>query len=173
MTEFSNFDKRRSSSSRLYEPKQLNSRHHEILRMNMLGYSNVDIAKMLGCSLATVSTAINSQLGREHAALLKSEADYSAVETAKKIRELAPRALAILSEVLENSETPAAVRARVAQDLLDRGGYAPVKSVSMTSTSIQLTGNDLENLKSQALLRAKQNDIVIDVLPLEEEEGNE
>ena len=39
------YDRRRNLNGRKYQPKQLNEKHHEILRLAMLGYSNVEIAQ--------------------------------------------------------------------------------------------------------------------------------
>ena len=77
MTQAISYDRRRNLSGRKYQPKQLNEKHHEILRLAMLGYSNVEIAQRLSCTPATVSIVRNSGLGRHQASLLKAEADHS------------------------------------------------------------------------------------------------
>ena len=99
MTQLSVPDKRRSPTGRKYEPKQLNQKHHEILRLALLGYSNVEIAERLHCTPVTVSTVRNSGLGRQQASLLKAEADFHAIETAKRIRELAPGAIETINQI--------------------------------------------------------------------------
>lgn len=153
---------------RAYEPKQLNARHHEILRLNLLGMSNIDIAKQLGCTPATVSTVLNSRLGKVQATVFKEGADADAMQVAKRIRELAPKAVALMNEIIENEDMPSAVRLRAAQDMLDRAGFAPTKQVSVNATQINLSGQDLEKLKQIALDRARHNGIVIDVTASEE-----
>lgn len=163
MTQLSSFDRRRTASPRAYEPKTLNARHHEILRLSLLGYSNKEIAGRLDCTPATVSNVLNSGLGREHSALLRAEADYNALETAKRIREISPKAIELVERLITDDDTPAAVRLRAAQDVLDRAGFAPVKNVNVKSTSVTLTGADLDALKETALQRARMNGLVVDV----------
>lgn len=170
MTQAISYDRRRNLSGRKYQPKQLNEKHHEILRLAMLGYSNVDIAKRLSCTPATVSTVRNSGLGRMQASLLKAEADHSAIETAKRIRELAPDALEAIQMLMRDEEAPAHVRLSAAKDLLDRAGYAAPKQVNVSSTHVSLSGEDLEGLKAIALQRAQMNGLVIDVTPEDSEE---
>lgn len=163
MSSLSVVDRRQSPMPRAYQPKQLNNRHHEILRLSLLGFSNKEIAEKLDCTPATVSIALNSGLGRVHSSILRSEADGVAVEVAKRIREIAPKAIAIVSEIMEDAEVPSHTRLRAAQDLLDRAGFAPVKKVDMNSTNVSLTANDLDNLKEVALRRAMENGLVVDV----------
>ncbi len=165
------YDRRRTQSPRAYEPKSLNARHHRILQLSLLGYSHKQIAESLGCTPATVSTVVNSGLGRAQSALLRAEADFNAVETAKEIRALAPRAIKLISDVLEDESVSAAVRLRAAQDALDRAGFAPVKTTNVNQVSVSLSSSDLDTLKEQALARAQANGLVLDVTPFSEEEA--
>lgn len=170
MTQVGSHDRRRNLSGRRYQPKQLNERHHEILRLAMLGYSNTEIAARLSCTPATVSIVRNSGLGRQQTSLLRAEADHSALETAKRIRELAPDALEAVREIMMNEDMPANVRLSAAKDVLDRAGFAATKQVKVSSTNVHLTGDDLDSLKTIALERAQMNGLVIDVSP--EDEGS-
>lgn len=163
MTTLRNFDRRRTDTPRAYEPKTLNARHHEILRLSLLGFSNKEIADKLGCTPATVSNTLNSGLGREHSAILRAEADASALETAKRIREISPKAIELIERLITDDEAPANVRLRAAQDALDRAGFAPVKNVNVSSMNVTLSGSDLDALKETALQRARMNGIVVDV----------
>lgn len=167
------FDRRRNPSGRKYQPKHLNEKHHEILRLAMLGYTNVQIAERLSCTPATVSTVRNSGLGRQQAMLLKAEADHAALETAKRIRELAPNAIEAIQQLMSNEEVPSHVRLSAAKDILDRAGYAAPKQVNVSSTNLTLSGEDLEGLKAIALQRARANGLVIDVSPTVEDSDKE
>lgn len=157
------FDRRRTLGPRAYEPKALNARHHEILRLSLLGLSHVEIAKKLSCTPATVSNAVNSGLGRAQSGVLSAAADYNAIQVAKSIRELAPGAIKAIGELIESEDVPSAVRLRAAVDVLDRAGFAAPKNVNVSSTSVHLTGDDLEHLKREALARAASAGVVIDV----------
>lgn len=158
-------DRRRAIDGRKYQPKELNAKHHEILRLALLGYSNVQIAEKVRCTPATVSTVRNSSLGRQQATLLKTEADRSTIETAKRIRNIASEALEVIYRLMGDDETPANVRLSAARDVLDRAGYAAPKQVNVSSTNIHLSGDDLEGLKEVALQRAQANGLVVDVTP--------
>lgn len=53
--------------------------------------------------------------------------DASAIEIRKRIQHLAPIALFKLEEILDDDKASESVRMKIAQDLLDRAGYDPVK----------------------------------------------
>lgn len=156
-------DRRCSGLPRAYQPKMLRSRQHQILRLNLLGYSNKDIADKLGVTPATVSNTVNSNLGRLRTQILSAELDHTAVEAAKEIRRLAPIAIRVIEETLTDDTVPAHVRLQAAKDALDRAGLGAAKKVDISSTSVSLSATDLENLKARALERAAANGLVIDV----------
>lgn len=148
-----------------YEPEKLNSRHHQILRLNLLGWKNKDIAERLGVSLVTVTTVVNSSLGRLKTQCMHAELDHTAMEAARQIRRLAPQAVQTVEEIMGDASAPMAVRLSAARDLLDRAGFAAPKKVDINSTSVSLSAADLESLKEAALLRAEANGVLIDVSP--------
>lgn len=162
MSQATTLDGRRNPYGRRYQPKKLNERHHNILRLHLLGYSNKEIADRLGCTPTSVSIAVNSNLGRIQASLMRAEVDNGAIEAAKRIRALAPKAIDVIEETMANEDVPAAVRLRAAQDALDRAGFGAVKRVDMRSTSVSLSSDDLEELKNSALARARENGLVVD-----------
>lgn len=158
-------DQRRSSMPRKYEPKQLNPLHHEILRRLLLGDSHKEIAEVLGCTVATVSNAANSGLGRDKLSVMTAVADMNSVEIAQQIRETAPKALAVIQEILESDTANYATKFRAAVDILDRAGHAPIKKIDIRRSATELSLDELETLKSQAIERAQQAGICIDVTP--------
>lgn len=145
------------------EPAQLNARHHQILRFHLLGWKNKDIAAHLGVSLMTVTTVVNSSLGRLKTQVMTAELDHTAMEAARRIRQLAPQAVQMVEEIMNSDEAPMAIRLSAAKDLLDRAGLAAPKKVDVNSTSVSLSASDLENLKAAALQRAAANGLLIDV----------
>lgn len=155
-------DNRRSDLPRKYEPKNLNPLHHEILRRAMLGDSHKEIAEALSCTVATVSNAVNSGLGRDKLSVMTAVADMSAVEIAKEIRETAPKALAMLQEILESDAANYSIKFRAAVDILDRAGHAPVKKVDIRRSATELSSDELETLKMEAVSRAMAAGICID-----------
>lgn len=162
MLNLAEYDQRRTSGPRSYEPKSLNAQHHEILRLTLLGKSQVDIAAELGCTPQTVNIAVNSGLGRDQLSLLHAEADVNAVEIAQKIRETAPVALAAIQSIIESPDVSAAVRLKASIDILDRAGHAPIKKVDVRKMSMELSADDLEGVKQLALQKAMEAGVIID-----------
>lgn len=150
-------DHRRIDGPRQYQPAALNERHRNILRLYALGYTIRDIASRLSCTPATVSNIVNSNLGRLHTDILRKGIDEAAMEAAKRVRALAPAALSVIEEILDDPSVPSAVRLRAAQDALDRAGFAAVKKMDVHTTSLSLTADDLATIKAQAMSRAAQN----------------
>ncbi len=159
----STVDARRTAVSRKYEPKQLNPLHHEILRRLVLGESHRDIAIALNCTPATVSNAANCGLGRDKLNYMSGAADVSAVEVAQKIRETAPKALAVIQTIIEDEEANYALRFKAATDILDRAGHGAVKKVDIKKSAMELSVDELEQLKQEALSRLFQTGVIIDV----------
>jgi hypothetical protein len=135
--------------------------HHEILRLAIMGHSRDEISEKVGCTPQTVTNTLNSRLGQEKLALLRAERDTSCTDVASAIRELAPRALEIMSEVMENGTTPAGVRLAASKDLLDRAGFAAPKQVQVTSVTAHLTHDEIKELKDRAMATATAQAIVV------------
>lgn len=161
----SQVDNRRSLEPRKYEPRQLNPLHHEILRRLLLGETHRDIATALTCTPATVSNVANSGLGREKLNYMSAAADMNSVEVAQKIRETAPKALAIIQQILEDDDANYALKFKAATDILDRAGHGAVKKVDVRKSAVELSADELERLKHQAMQKALEAGITIDVTP--------
>lgn len=155
-----------------YEPQKLNARHHEILRLTLLGYSDKEISEKLGCTKMAVVTARNCKLGQQYYNMLRVAADFHAVETAKRIRELAPKALEAIREIMDDESMPANTRLNAAKDILDRAGFAAPKQVQVQSTSLNLSPDDITNLKEEAIQRAMINGYLVDVPAITESSSN-
>lgn len=161
----SSADGRRSQFGAAWQPKTLSERHHNILRMHLLGYSNIEIAERLGCTPTAVGLAVNSNLGRIQTRMMRAELDNGAIEAAKRIRALAPKAIDVIEQTLDDPDAPIAVRLKAAQDALDRAGLGAVKKMDVRSTSVALSRDDLEDLRRDALARAIENGLVVDSSP--------
>ena len=123
-------------------------KHHEVIRLIVLGKTNVEIAKLLGCTKENISTIRNEPLVQAQVASLTSQADAEIVDIAKRISEIAPKAIDKLEQVLDSSETNAALQVTVARDLLDRAGHGAVKQHQVVST--HLSKEDLSEIKNRA-----------------------
>lgn len=81
--------------------------------------------------------------------------DAYTIDIARDIREFAPKALDLLKEILQGEGTSGqlaspALKVSVAKDLLDRAGYAPIKSIDVRSVHAHLTKEDIEEMKKRA-----------------------
>lgn len=123
-------------------------KHHEVIRLIVLGKTNVEIARLLGCTKENISTIRNEPLVQAQVASLTSQADAEIVDITKRIAEIAPKAIDKLEQVLDSTETNAALQVTVARDLLDRAGHGAVKQHQVVST--HLSKEDLSEIKNRA-----------------------
>lgn len=154
-------DRRRTGNRRQYEITHMTERHHEIARRLLLGQGNTEIASALGITPQMISVVRNSTCVREKLATMSGARDMDSVDLAKEIRELAPKALKVLEEIMVDTNAPKHVRLSAARDALDRAGYAPVKKVDVNSAHIVLDAEAIEAMKKRAYEVA--GDVVIDV----------
>jgi hypothetical protein len=106
-----------------WDPEQLRELHMEICRRVSLGQKNNVIASDLGITSQHVGNVRNSLSGRLFIDELQSEMNEGVVDISKRYKEIAPKANRVLHEIMENPNSPAAVRVNVAQDFLDKAGY--------------------------------------------------
>lgn len=101
---------------------------HEIMRLHVLGLKNVEIADRLGITAATVSNAVNSSLVKRQVAIMQAARDANTVDIAKRVAELAPKALQVMEDILDSDVETGAVRLRAATEILNRNiDTAPVR----------------------------------------------
>lgn len=134
-----------------FNPKRVSQHAQEVIRRHVAGFSNQEIAELVGISTATVGNILRSNFGKSQAANLQAAANYDAVEVTKQMREMIPQALQVLGGILEDGDAPSSVRLRAAQDLLDRTGHSAVKKVDVHSTNLSLTPEQLESIKIKAM----------------------
>jgi len=146
----------KSSAQRIYD------RHAEIRRRIFMGHANKDIARDLDVSPQTVSAVKNNPLIQEQLRQLHIHAEANALKVQREIQRHAPRALEVLTEIMNAEDTSHAVRLKAAADLLDRAGHKPI---ARTETSIKgsfLDAAEITALKSRALAAARDAGVVID-----------
>ena len=149
---------------RTWQVSKIWDSHEEIIRRLTLGQKNTEIAQNMGISSAQVSNVRNSPIIQDKLAIMQGARDAYTLDIAKDIREFAPKALEVLKAIVNGDDSSGlpvgpALKARVASDLLDRAGYAPVRNVNVQSAHVHLTRDDIEELKR----RAVANGPVIDV----------
>lgn len=144
-------DKRNNPEGRKYQIQKLWAIHHEICRLAILGMKQIDIARVLGITEATVSTCLNSAVVKQQLHVLRMARDSSVVDVAKRIEAMAPKAAETMDAVL-SGDTDANTRLKVdvAKDILDRAGHAAVKTIKGEFAHAFLTIEDIEDIKRKA-----------------------
>jgi hypothetical protein len=128
--------------------------HDEIKRRILLGQKNKVIAEALGCSPQTVSNVRNSPVIQDQLAIMRGARDASTIDIARDIQEFAPKALELLKSVVEGKgsgqDASIALRAREANNFLDRSGHSAVRKHDVRGVHAVLTIDDIEDIKRRA-----------------------
>lgn len=137
---------RPATGNRKYQIQDMWAIHKEINRLHLLGMKSVDIAAHLDISEAMVSYTINSPIAKREMAEMEAARDLDAVDVAKKIRDLAPRAVEVFEDVM-SSELDS-MRLKAAAGILDRAGFGPVQKFQ--GAVAVLTADDIREIKERA-----------------------
>lgn len=113
-----------------------------------MGQLAVDIARDLSCTPAVISYVRNSQLGRKRLTGLQTTRDKSVVELREQIEEAAPEAFQTLQDLRRGDDTSPALKARIAMDTLDRGGFGAIKKIANLNGN--LSPEDIDDIKNRA-----------------------
>lgn len=130
--------------------KEMNERHHEIARMVLLGYKNVEIAKMLNISKEFVCAVRNAPPVKEQVAILKGVRDAETVDIAKQIQETLPACIAYLQGTVGDDDISDGIRSRNSLSLLAIGGHGPSKNVNVKGVHAVLTAEDIQEIRENA-----------------------
>lgn len=150
---------------REYQIQQMSQRHHEIVRLALLGRDNLSIAAELDITPVCVSYTLNSRIVQDKLALLRAQKDAVSVDVASAIRDLAPRCVQILDDIMQDEKVNPGVRVGAAKDLLDRAGYAAPKVIKTENLNATLTSADIEAIKQRAIANGMQSGVIIDAEP--------
>lgn len=138
---------RAPQGNRKYQISDMHEVHHEITRLILIGMKDIDIATHLGVTPAMVSYTRNSAIVRRQLDLLTSVRDIDAIDIAKDIKNLLPKAVKVLEETLDSQN--ASLRLKAAADVLDRGGHAVVRTLNGTVTH-HFTAEEIGDIKKRA-----------------------
>ena len=130
--------------------------HHEITRLALLGMKHIEIANLLGISPVTVSYTLRSPIVMRQLEQMRAVRDMETIDVAKRIAELAPKAVEVLGELMD-SDLPN-IRKGSAESILDRAGYAAVQRIKADHTVTHFTSKEIEDIRQ----RAKDIGIVYD-----------
>ena len=149
-----------------YQVEQMWELHHEVCRHALIGMKQVDIATHLGVSPVMVSYTLRSPIVQRQLNQLKAVRDIDAIDVAKEIQALAPRAVRVLDELMD-SELPN-IKLKAATDILDRAGHAAVRTLRTENIHAHFTADEISDIKKRArevglLTDAMYEEDVIDV----------
>jgi predicted transcriptional regulator len=133
---------------RKYQVEQLWDVHHAIVRMALTGMKQVDIATVLKISPVTVSYTLRSPIVARQLEQMRAIVDLDSVDIAKEIAALAPRAVKVLEELLDNSLPN--IQMKAAENILDRAGYAAVQRVKVDASVTHFTAGEIADIKNRA-----------------------
>jgi methionine salvage enolase-phosphatase E1 len=128
----------------------------------------VDIADHLNVSPVMVSYTLRSPIVKEQLKNMQSARDLDAVDIASEIKALAPAAVKVLEELMD-SDLPN-IKLKSAQDILDRAGFAAVKTIQTANIHAHLTKEDIDDIKKRAKdigLMADPNMPMLDYIDME------
>ena len=139
---------RKEDTHKPYQIEQLWSIHHEITRLSLIGMKQIDIAKHLNVSPVMVSYTLRSPLVTRQLDQMKSVRDMEAIDISTEIKNLAPKAVAVLEELMDN-DLPN-VKLSAAKDILDRAGYAATKTIRTENIHAHFSADEISEIKQNA-----------------------
>lgn len=126
--------------------------HHEITRLLLLGFKNVEIAERLNISPQMVSNTRNSPIIQDKLALMRKARDIDIIDVSKSIKEFAPVALKLLKDVVSGEDegigASLALRVKTGESFLDRAGHGAINKVQ--AAVAYLTKEDIDEMKEKA-----------------------
>jgi len=156
-------DARRSDRSGTHDIKQLWERSHEMLRLAFLGWNHKDIADKLGVTPVTVNNTVNSTLGQRKLAMLDDARDADSIDVAEKVAELAPKAVEIYKEILEEEEASLSLKKKTADTILkDILGHQAPKKVEGRFAHAHLGEEDINRIKERSRAAAAVAGVMIE-----------
>jgi len=140
---------RLESTHKKYQVEQMWDVHHSIIRMALTGMKYVEIASALRISPVTVSYTLRSPIVLRQLEQMRAVVDLESVDVAKKIAELAPRAVEVLEDLLDNNLPN--VQLKAAESVLDRAGFAAVQRIKVDSTlTHHFSADEITDIKNRA-----------------------
>ena len=133
-----------------FEVTRIQERHREIIRLLVLGWKNIEIAKHLGVTPVMVSYVRNSKLVQAKIAELHGVRDAQTLELKERIRQLGGVSIDVLEQALVDETTPLKERIQIAQDILDRAGQKPVARVVAEHNHTVISQSEMEEVHRRA-----------------------
>lgn len=142
-------------TGKLYNLAKLQERHREILRLAAMGGTDKDIASRMNVTPVMVRYTRRCALGNKQLSMLRNGRDMMAMDITERIQELAPDALRIIEEVVqEGTIDHVAVdrkeRLATSNKILDRAGHVPPQRIVGDINHRILAGEDIRLIKERA-----------------------
>lgn len=164
---FEKRDKRRANPGerKAYQVGELWDRHHEILRLALIGLSNVRIAEMVGVTPVCVSQCLNSDLGKAKLSVMRGARDANTFDVAKKIEDMKEEAMNVYEDILraekDDKNVSMSLKKATADTIIkELGGHEAPKKVAIAG---HFTIEDIEAIKERGRELAKESGNLIEV----------
>lgn len=164
-------DRRRSPNGAKTQIREMRSRHQQILRMDIKGYPQVEIAEILGITPQMVSIVQNSDVYRAEKARIEIDLTERTVTEASavkaKIIEMSGLAIDELEGILKDRLADPKLKADVAFDILDRSGHKAAQRLEVVSYKDKLQLAYSRRKQRQAEHRAHEDAVDAHFTPVE------
>lgn len=149
--------RRNPEGNRNYHVERIWDHHRGIIRLLVASngtFTNEQIANEIGCTAQTVSNVRNSPLAKARLEVMHGEADKDAVSIAKRIKEIAPLAVAVLEktmgEALADEEGDDKLRNTGVRAALGALEFAVPKKAEISGVIGHVTLEQIEQMKQRA-----------------------
>lgn len=150
------------NAPRKYSIGQMWDVHREIMRLAITGMKSTEIAYELNVSEAMVSYTLNSPIVKRQMDNMRAARDMDSIDVGKRIRELSVRAVEVMGELIDDPLPN--IQLGAAKDILDRAGFAPIRTLRTENTSVHFTADEIMSIKQ----RARDIGLVYDLEPVKE-----
>lgn len=129
-----------------YNVTQLWDAHLEIIRLIALGYNNIEVGDMLSISPQTVSNVRNLPEAKRKLEMMHGARDASVGAMRREIRKIMPKALGVLTDVMDNELAKDSDKVRAAICVV---GNSIPKISENRSISAVLTESDIDKMQKR------------------------
>ncbi len=146
-----------------FQIAEVHELHHETARRLVIGGKPKEVAKQLGISYQSVINVKNSPVIQEQMKLLGGARDVETMNVAKQIRDLAPKCVEVLTDILEDDDCGKSLKMKTSLAILDRAGHSVPKNVNVKGVHAVVSAADLDRIKARAAeinMIADEEDIV-------------
>jgi hypothetical protein len=139
---------------------ELQAQHHEIARRLVIGQKPKEISVALGCSYQSIINIKNMPVVQEQINLLSGARDAEVVDIAKQIRDLAPKCVKVLENILDDEDAHDSLKLKASLSVLDRAGHSVPKNITTNVTHRIVSDHELALIKQRAAEIGIYEDVV-------------